>query len=528
VVGDDHRLRRAGDLGADRARGRDGVPARAGQLGGLSGRPPFPFIYEINTWPWLTGLSAAAGARVDLGSVPGRTWDAIAEAGFDQVWLMGVWRRSPAGRAIALADPDLVASFDAALPGWGADDVVGSPYCIRAYVVDDHLGGAAGLAAARAALAERGVGLLLDFVPNHVSPDHAWTTQHPERFVRGTAEDLRQDPMSYVAVGGEVLANGRDPYFPAWPDVVQLDAFSPDLRAAVVETLRDIGDQCDGVRCDMAMLMMNDVFARTWGERVGPPPAEDYWPTVIPAVRSTHPDMTFVAEAYWDLEWVLQQQGFDHCYDKRLYDRLLHDDAEQVRLHLLADPAYQAKLLRFLENHDEPRIAAELAADRQRAATVLTLTQTGARLVHDGQAEGRKVRLPVFLGRFPDEPVDEELRSFHQALLRALADPTFRHGHWELCERSGWDGDDRYRHLVAWSWDGSSRWLIVVNLSDVTAAGLVRVPWPEAREQSWRLTDPVQETSYLRTGDGLADGLYVELGPWAWHLFRAEPVEDAA
>ncbi len=131
-----------------------------------------------------------------------------------------------------------------------------------------------------------------------------------------------------------MLANGRDPYFPAWPDVVQLNAFSPDLRGAVIETLGSIAAQCDGVRCDMAMLMMNDVFERTWGERAGPRPDADYWPTVIPAVRVAHPGFVFMAEAYWDLEWALQQQGFDYCYDKRLYDRLVHEGAEAVHGHL--------------------------------------------------------------------------------------------------------------------------------------------------------------------------------------------------
>ena len=120
-----------------------------------------------------------------------------------------------------------------------------------------------------------------------------------------------------------MLALGRDPFFPAWPDVVQLNAFSPELRAAVVETLRAIADQCDGVRCDMAMLVMNDTFAKTWDDRGGERPADDYWPTVISAVRQTHPDFRFLAEAYWDLEWELQQQGLDFCYDKRLYDRLM-------------------------------------------------------------------------------------------------------------------------------------------------------------------------------------------------------------
>ena len=118
-------------------------------------------------------------------------------------------------------------------------------------------------------------------MPNHVAPDHPWTAAHPEYFVRGSDDDLARDPASFVRVGDRVLANGRDPYFPAWPDVVQLNAFSPDLRGAVIETLGSIAEQCDGVRCDMAMLMMNDIFERTWGERAGPRPDADYWPTVI-------------------------------------------------------------------------------------------------------------------------------------------------------------------------------------------------------------------------------------------------------
>jgi glycosidase len=276
-----------------------------------------PFIYEINTWVWLDELSRRQGWAVGLAGVPDREWDAIAELGFDAVWLMGVWERSPAGVAIALENEGLIESFRRALPDFVTADVVGSPYCIRDYRVDGNLGGPTGLATARAALEERGLGLILDFVPNHVAPDHPWTEAHPEYFVRGSGEDLERDPSSFVRVAGGVLANGRDPYFPAWPDVVQLNAFSPDLRTAVAETLGAIAEQCDGVRCDMAMLMLNDVFERTWGERAGPRPVDEYWPNVIAAVESDHPGFVFVAEAYWDLEWELQQQGFEYCYDKR-------------------------------------------------------------------------------------------------------------------------------------------------------------------------------------------------------------------
>jgi Alpha amylase, catalytic domain len=483
---------------------------------------PYPLIYEVNVAPTLDQLSRQAGRRVDLGTVPDAFWDAVAEAGFDVVWLMGVWARSPVGIAAVTADAELMAGFRDALPDFTPADLVGSPYCIRDYVVDDALGGPGGLAAARKALASRGLGLILDFVPNHVAPDHPWTSRHPERFVAGTGEELRANPGAFAEVAGRVLARGKDPYFAPWPDVVQLDAFSPGLRAAMVETLRGIADQCNGVRCDMAMLMMNDTFQRTWEDRVGEPPAEDYWPTVIPAVRETHPGFLFVAEAYWDLEWALLQQGFDYCYDKRLYDRLLHDRPEAVRQHLQADVGYQAKLVRFLENHDEPRAAAVLDPARERAVAVATLTQTGARLVHHGQVEGRRTRLPVFLGRYPDEPPDVALAAFYRSLLAALRDPTFRHGRWRLCTRLGWPGNDGIENLAAWCWEGETRWLVVVNLSESPSAGLVQAPWPDLVGELRCLVDPTNALAFQRSGQQLVEGLYVELGPWGWHLFRLD------
>ena len=200
-------------------------------------------------------------------------------------------------------------------------------------------------------------------------------------------------------------------------------------------------------------------------------PSDDYWPTVIPAVKADRPDFVFIAEAYWDMEWTLQQQGFDYCYDKRLYDRLVHEGAEEVHGHLGADLEYQRRLVRFVENHDEPRAAATFPAAKARAAAVATLSQTGARLVHEGQLDGRKVQLPVFLGRRPDEPVDEDLRSFYERLLAFLGDRVFREGEWTIAERGGWDGNDTWAQLVGWGWRGASRKLVVVNLGDEPARG---------------------------------------------------------
>ncbi|WP_053850805.1 alpha-amylase family glycosyl hydrolase [Streptomyces sp. NRRL B-24085] len=477
-------------------------------------------IHEINTLVWLGELSRRYDRPVTLGDVPGEAWDAVAPPGVDTVWLMGVWERSPAGREIALRDRGLMDSFRAALPDLTEADIAGSPYCVRDYVVDASLGGPDGLAAARAQLAARGVRLILDHVPNHVAPDHPWLTSDPDRLVRGTSDDLARAPADFIETGGGIHARGRDPYFPPWPDVVQLDAFSDALREATVATLVAIGDQADGVRCDMAMLMMNDVFARTWGDRAGTAPAEDFWPYVIPRVRARHPGLLFVAEAYWDLEHALRQQGFDHCYDKRLHDRLLHEDAGSVRAHLDADLAHQHGLVRFLENHDEPRAAAALPGNRGRAAAVAVATLPGATLWHEGQFDGRRVRPPVFLRRRPQEPADEPLRDFYARLLPAAA--SVRRGEWRLLTPRGLPDDDTHHHLLAWTWThADARHLVVVNDSGRPARARLPLPWDDLRGRACRATDLLTGAVHDRDGDELTgSGLFVSLAAWECHVLR--------
>ena len=487
------RARRAAARAADRADDRSRAPRRGGLID--MRLPARPTIYEINTAVWLGELGC------DLATVPAREWDRLAALRVDAVWLMGVWQRSPAGLEIAHHNPGLMSSFRQALPDLHADDVIGSAYCVRGYELEPRFGDPRSLATARDELAQRGLGLILDYVPNHVAPDHPWTTEHPDYFIRET---------------DGTLANGKDPYFAPWPDVVQLNAFSPGLRAAVIDTLIAIAAQCDGVRCDMAMLMDNAVFARTWGARAGDPPEEDYWPAIISAVHATEPAFVFIAEAYWDMEWTLQQQGFDYCYDKRLYDRVVSGPAQSVRGHLQGAAAYQERLLRFIENHDEPRAADTFTPERQRAAAVAMSTLQGARMYHAGQLEGLHTHIPVFLARGPDQPADEALRAFYDTLLRAVADSNLRDGEWQLCECGGWPDNHSAEQLVAWCWrTNGQRHLVIVNLADQEGQAQVRLPWSDLAGRTWRLRNALDGEAFERDGDELQDsGLYVAMSPW--------------
>ncbi len=486
--------------------------------------PRHPVIYEINTWVWLGELSSKYRGPITLANIPSEELDAIADNGADAVWFMGVWERSPAGIRVSNQDASLQEDFRRALPGYRQEDNVGSPYCIRRYRVDEHLGGPEGLAAARQRLAQRGLSLILDFVPNHIALDHPWVTQHPEYLVLGSREDRKRAPQEFFEAGDYVIAHGRDPYFPPWRDVAQLNPFSPGLREAVIDMVGDIAAQCDGIRCDMAMLLINDIFAHTWGSLAGPRPPTEYWVDVISAVRQKQADFRFIAEAYWDLEWTLQQQGFDYCYDKRLYDRLEHDNAESVRGHLQADLDYQNRLVRFIENHDEPRAAATFSSEKQRAAAVVITTTPGAKLFHEGQFEGRRVRVPVFLSRRPVEPVDGSLQAFYRRLLGATRKSQLLQGEWRLSAVNGWPDNQSCRNILAWTWQQENRHaLVAVNLSDQRSQGMVQVPWPTSDRQSWRLTDLLSNDVFEREGRDLsANGLYVDLPAWHYHFLRFE------
>jgi hypothetical protein len=480
-----------------------------------------PTIYEIHTAVWLGRLGDGTSGPLTLAEVPAAEWDRIAALPVDAVWLMGVWERSPIGRQMAIADPGISAGNREVLPDLSDADVIGSPYCVHAYAVDARFGGPDGLATARAALAARGIGLVLDFVPNHVAPDHPWLTDHPEYFIHGARDDLDVDPAAFLDTPAGIVARGRDPYFPPWPDVIQLNAFAPELRAAVTDTLVGIAAQCDAVRCDMAMLMVNEIFANTWGGRVGASPASEYWPPIIDAVRSAVPGFVFIAEAYWDMEPTLQAHGFDYCYDKRLYDRLVHDTPASVRAHLAAGAGEQEHRLRFVENHDEPRAAATFGYAQLRAVTVVMSTLQGARLYYDGQLEAAQVRVPVFLGRGPDETPDPVFAAFAHRLLAAISVLDIHDGAWELVDTSGWPDNASHEQLVSWTWTNPhGRHLVVVNLSEHPAQARVHPSWAgELIGDDWDLHDLLGEEVYQRDGDELAvEGLYVELPAWGAHL----------
>jgi hypothetical protein len=380
-----------------------------------------PLVYEINTRCWLHDLSAAAGLSpagqagipppVTLATVPDDQFTHWQRLGFTHLWLMGVWQCGP---VLATDDPD-------AAP---------SPYAITRYTVPSALGGNSGLAKFRDRLHAHGMKLLLDFVPNHTSCLHPWVHSHPDRYIHS----LPSRPECFRA-GRQWIAHGKDPYFSAWADTAQLDYRNAATRAAMTGELTALAAQCDGVRCDMSMLLLNDVFARTWNAFPSPPnaPQTEFWSDAIACIRQSHRDFLFLAEAYWDREQDLLNLGFDYAYDKRVYDHLIARNPRALIEHLRSKgPQFLARTTHFLENHDEPPIASLLSFEEHRVAALLILALPGMRLLHEGQLTGATIRTGVHRRRRPSEPVQVAIQQWYEQLLTTLKDSAVGRGDFEL------------------------------------------------------------------------------------------------
>lgn len=481
----------------------------------------YPSLYQINTRVYLTDLSKEIGRKATLDDIPDSSLEAWAGFGINWIWLLSVWQTGEKGRQVSRTNAHWRKEFEDTLPDLQESDIPGSGFAITDYTVHQQLGGNEALIRLRERLRKHGLKLMLDFVPNHTAIDHPWAATHPDFYIHGNEQLIASQPENYTHVdlkhGSSILAYGRDPYFSGWPDTLQLNYGNDQLQQAMRDELGKISELCDGVRCDMSMLILPDVFKRTWGIEVN-----EFWPDAIQSVKAKNPTFVFLAEVYWDLEWRLQQAGFDFTYDKRLYDRLKSGEGVAVRHHLNAELSYQNRLTRFLENHDEERAALVFNESKHKAAAILTYITPGMRFFHQGQWEGRLKKISPHLKRGPKEFTNSSVESFYHKLLILLKQPVFQ-TQWQLAEVLPLNAHNQsHANFISFIWNaGQNRVAIVVNYSP--GPGQCFIKFPLEVSGHWRFIDQCSDTVYVREGVTLTQqGMYFDEPAWKYYVFKLE------
>lgn len=483
-----------------------------------------PRLIEINTRVWLKRF----GSNYKISSVPDKQIDQWKEIGFDLIWLMGIWNNNKDVIDEYCFEPDLVAAYNSVLKDWKKEDVIGSPYSIDKYEVNPSIGKKEDLIQFKKRLNDKGIKLILDFVCNHFSAKSSLIWSNKEIFLPADEFIFKNDPYTFYkspANEKEYLAHGRDPLFPPWKDTAQINFYSREARDFLIDVLLNITEVCDGVRCDMVMLPLNNIFFNTWigvikkygFER----PAKEFWEEAISTVKKKRNDFIFIAETYWDLEWQLQNLGFDFTYDKKLTDRLVGGDIRSIKDHLNGEYSYQQKSVRFLENHDEERAVIKLGRERSLAAAVIMSTIPGIAFYFDGQCDGKRIKLPLQLGREPEEKQDEKIKEFYRNLFQITKAEVFRKGDWKILEPIAVGNNDlSFENLLAWQWRlGNEVRIVIINYYNSTSRCRLKFDINVSSDEII-LSDLLNNTKYKRSVNEINEkGLSVELKSFNSHIF---------
>lgn len=489
-----------------------------------------PRLLEINARIWIKRF----GKNTTLSTIPDEQIVKWKELGFDMIWLMGVWDNNKEVIDEYCFEPELISSYNSALKDWHKEDVIGSPYSIDRYELNPLLGIAEDLRSFKQKLNDAGISLILDFVCNHFSAKSSLIWSNKEIFLPADEFIFKNDPYTFYpspANPKEYLAHGRDPLFPPWKDTAQINFYNREARNYLTSVLIELTELCDGVRCDMAMLPLNNIFYNTWIgvlKKYGfEKPEKEFWEEAIVKVKNKREDFIFIAETYWDLEWQLQNLGFDFTYDKRLTDRLVAGNIRSIKDHLNAEKSYQQKSVRFLENHDEERAIVKLGREKSIAAAVIVGTIPGIAFYFDGQCDGKKIKLPLQLGREPEEKQDEKVKEFYRNLFRITKSNIFKNGNWKLLETSPVaDLDHSYENLLAWEWRLNNELrVVVVNYNHSTSRCRLKFNVPSDSDEVI-LTDLFNDITYKRSVKEISEkGLFVELKSYNSHIFSFDALK---
>eukprot|EP01086_Lenisia_limosa_P003052 TRINITY_DN17234_c0_g1_i2.p1 TRINITY_DN17234_c0_g1~~TRINITY_DN17234_c0_g1_i2.p1 ORF type:complete len:521 (+),score=120.58 TRINITY_DN17234_c0_g1_i2:25-1563(+) len=485
--------------------------------------PKNPVLYEISARPYLYELSQRGISVTGLSSIPDSELDNLQNMGVDIVYMMGVWSLGPNGLAFDQME-DKYNNYKQNLPDFTKEDIIGSPYAVTQYTLNPALGSPKELTELRQRLNKRGMRLMLDFVPNHSATDASTVESDEDFYVKvpyGTQPPY--DSSLYMESG---IAYGRDPYSGGWRDTAQWNIWNNATITHNIDALLQVAAAADGIRCDMSMLLLNDIFESTWGDIVKTRgynrPQTEFWTTALTTVRSQFPDMFFMAECYWNTNAKLHSLGFDYTYDKDIYDKIAAQDIGGISGWTDNwNKGYLGNTAHFVENHDEQRAVVEFgSAEQSFAAAVLVYGLPGIRFINHGQLEGQTSRLDVHLRRIYKPETNVGLKMAYESVFTKVfpfGEGVTRNGEWERIDING----DWRLMTYNWNLDGKNV-LFACNILDEDVGGRAIIKECKGdKDGRVMFEDVISGKTYSYTADEISSkGLYVGLGSHQCQVFK--------
>jgi glycosidase len=475
-----------------------------------------------STYVWLDQLSRVHSRAITrLDQIPDEELHALAQRGFNALWLIGLWERSPASQRIKRL--------------CGNPEAVASAYSLYDYRIAADLGGAGAYEALRDRARAHGIRLASDMVPNHMGIDSPWVIEHPEWFLALPAspfaayrfegpnlsddgrvevkiEDHYYDRSDAAVVFRRVdrwtgdtrfVYHGNDGTSFPWNDTAQLDFTKADVREAVIQTILRVARQFPVIRFDAAMTLAKQHFQRLWFPRPGhggaiPSRAErslsqaqfdaampaEFWREVVDRVAAEAPGTLLLAEAFWLMEgYFVRTLGMHRVYNSAFMIMLRDEDNAQYRLvmknTLEFDPAILERYVNFMNNPDERTAVDQFGTgDKYFGVCTLMATIPGLPMFGHGQVEGFTERYGMEYRRaYHDERPDGELVGRHQRQIAPLLhrrELFARAGGFYLYDfftDDGWVNEDVFAYSNC---HGGERALVVYHNRDASTQGWIR------------------------------------------------------
>jgi len=495
-------------------------------------------VYQIDIREFFYRHKSKNPSIKNLLDLPAEFFDDLKSIGVDFLWLLGIYEPSLASREISISMKDLHKKYYSSLPDWKEEDVIGSPYAITSYKISREFGGEEVYKKFREKIRKNyKLKVILDFVPNHFAIDSPVVQKHPEFFIRATEEQKNQRPDDFITLninGKEyIFAHGREPFSPVWKDTLQIDYRSKSAREFMMKELLKLSKKCDGVRCDMSMLLLSDVFFDNWKDYPLPddyvPAAQEFWSDAISKVKKENPDFIFIAEVYWHREGDLLNLGFDYVYDKIIYEFLVNNQVDLINEYIKQNYTNRKNRFIFLENHDEQRSAHIFTSSKLQAGATLIYTLPGMKLIYDGQLEGREFHHAIQLRRLQEENEKSYIKTFYRTLFSAIKKSSIPEAYFKLLEPiPAWEGSPAYHNFIIYLYEDEkfNKDLVVINLSPYQSQCKVKIESYDVINKKFLIKDRLSDEEYVRDGNEMFyQGLYLDLKPYQSQIFEFIKVE---